>query len=196
MASWIAGRITQMLVASSLIEEGDRELYIYGFFTLISHIYFFFVTAVTGFMMGILVESVVFYVVFMLLRTYAGGVHAKTEIACSVLTTLALIASLIGIKQLEALGSSSISLLMLGVGSLCVLLFSPLDTEEKPLDEQEKRKYRAICMAILFLCIMAAAIAQLLSIHGIFSTIICSVFLEGILLVAGKMSYMNTKKLA
>ena len=196
MASWIADRMTQMLVTSSLIEEGDRELYSYGFFMLISRICFFFVTAVTGLLMGIPVESVLFYMVFMLLRTYAGGVHAKTEIACSVLTTLALIASVIGIKQLESLGNSLIPLLMLGIGSLCLLLFSPLDTMEKQLDEPDKRKYRAICVAIVLLCIMAAVIAQLLSIHGIFCTIVCSIFLEGILLAAGKMNYMNTKKLA
>lgn len=196
MASWIADRMTQMLVTSSLIEEGDRELYSYGFFMLISRIYFFLVTVVTGLLMDIPFESALFYVVFMVLRTYAGGVHAKTEIACSVLTTLALIASVIGIKQLESLGNGPISLLMLGAGSLCVLLFSPLDTKEKPLDEQEKRKYRAICVAIVLLCIMAAVIAQLLSIHGILCTIVCSIFLEGILLAAGKMNYMNTKRLA
>lgn len=196
MASWIANRMTQMLITSSLIEEGDRELYNYGFFMLISRIFFFLVTAIAGLLMNIPFESILFYVVFMVLRAYAGGVHAKTEIACSVLTTFVLIASVIGIKQLESLGNSLIPLLMLGTGSLCILLFSPLDTKEKPLDEQEKGKYRAICVAIVLLCIMAAVIAQLLSIHGIFCTIVCSIFLESILLAVGKMNYMKTKKLA
>lgn len=186
MASWIADRMTQMLVTSSLIEEGDRELYSYGFFMLISRIYFFFVTAVTGLLMGIPVESVLFYVVFMLLRTYAGGVHAQSEIACSVLTTLALIASVIGIKQLESLGNSLIPLLMLGTGSLCILLFSPLDTMEKQLDEQDKRKYRAICVVIVLLCILTAIIVRAISSRGLLGAVACGTFLESILLVAGK----------
>lgn len=196
MASWIADRMTQMLVTSSLIEEGDRELYTYGFFMLISRIFFFLVTAIAGLLMNILFESVLFYVVFMVLRAYAGGVHAKTEITCSALTTLALIVSVIGIKHLESLSNSLIPLLMLGSGSLCILLFSPLDAMEKPLDNQEKRKYRVICVVIVLLCIMVAVIAQLLSIYGIFHAIVCSIFLEGILLAIGKLDYLNTRKSA
>ena len=187
--------MTRMLVTSSLIEEGDRELYSYGFFMLISRIYFFLVTLVTGLLMDIPFESTLFYVVFMVLRTYAGGVHAKSEIACSVLTTMAMISSVLGIKQLESLENGAIPLLMLVAGSLCILLFSPLDTKEKPLDEQEKRKYRAFCVVVALLCIVVAVIAQLLSIHGVFFAITCSIFLEGILLAVGKLNYMNTKKL-
>lgn len=191
MASWIADRITQMLVTSSLIEEGDRELYSYGFFMLIGRIYFFTVTVVTGLLMDIPFESALFYVVFMVLRTYAGGVHAKTEIACSVLTTLAMISSVLGIKQLELLDNSLFPLLMLGTGSLCILLFSPMDTNEKPLDEQEQGKYKAICVVIVLMCIIVALISQLFSIHRIFYAIVCSIFLESILLIVGKINCLS-----
>ena len=183
--------MTQMLVTSSLIEEGDWELYSYGFFMIIGRIYYFFVTVVTGLLMGIPFESALFYVVFMVLRTYAGGVHAKTEIACSVLTTLAMISSVLGIKQLELLDNSLFPLLMLGTGSLCILLFSPMDTNEKPLDEQEQGKYKAICVVIVLMCIIVALISQLFSIHRIFYAIVCSIFLESILLIVGKINCLS-----
>ena len=191
MTSWIADRIAQMLITSSLIEEGDWELYSYGFFMIIGRIYYFFVTVVTGLLMGIPFESALFYVVFMVLRTYAGGVHAKTEIACSVLTTLAMISSVLGIKQLELLDNSLFPLLMLGTGSLCILLFSPMDTNEKPLDEQEQGKYKAICVVIVLMCIIVALISQLFSIHRIFYAIVCSIFLESILLIVGKINCLS-----
>ena len=191
MTSWIADRIVQMLITSSLIEEGDWELYSYGFFMIIGRIYYFFVTVVTGLLMGIPFESALFYVVFMVLRTYAGGVHAKTEIACSVLTTLAMISSVLGIKQLELLDNSLFPLLMLGTGSLCILLFSPMDTNEKPLDEQEQGKYKAICVVIVLMCIIVALISQLFSIHRIFYAIVCSIFLESILLIVGKINCLS-----
>ena len=101
MAGWIAKRITQILVASAVVKEDDTELYIYGFFMLVSRILFLFVTVVTGFLTGILPESILFYVVFTLLRTYAGGVHAKTETACTIFTTFAIVVSVLLIRLLE-----------------------------------------------------------------------------------------------
>lgn len=138
MAGWIAKRITQILVASAVVKEDDTELYIYGFFMLVSRILFLFVTVVTGFLTGILPESILFYVVFTLLRTYAGGVHAKTETACTIFTTFAIVVSVLLIRLLEIFAAGTVSFLILGIGSLYILAFSPLDTAEKPLKEQDK----------------------------------------------------------
>ena len=186
MGTWIAEQITHKLIASSVIEEGDRELYIYGFFLLISKIFFFFVTVIAGLLTGTTVESIIFYVVFMLLRTYAGGIHARTEMSCTVLTTLALIASVMVIKQLETHTSGVISLLMLGIGSLCILVFSPLDTDRKPLDKHEKRQYKTICTVILIICVIVAQIAWIHCIKSIFYPVCCGICLESILLMIGK----------
>ena len=40
MGTWIAEQITCKLIASSVIEEGDGELYCYGFFLLITRFFF------------------------------------------------------------------------------------------------------------------------------------------------------------
>lgn len=64
MGTWIAEQITCKLIASSVIEEGDRELYSYGFFLLISKIFFFFVAVIAGLLTDTTVESIIFYVVF------------------------------------------------------------------------------------------------------------------------------------
>lgn len=187
MLTLIAKQITQILIHTSLIEEGDAELYCYAIFVLISRAYYFLITIIIGLFMHIPIESVVFYVVFILLRSYAGGVHAKKESVCNSLTTLALIAAVVGIKQLESLVSNSIALLMLSFGSLCILLFSPLDTVEKPLDDYEKSKYRHICVVIIFSCITASLIAHMLDLPTMVYSVSCAVFLESILLIAGKL---------
>ena len=60
MATRIAAYITNKMLASSVIEEGDSELYCYGFFLLITRFFFFLVTAITGFLSGLLFESIAF----------------------------------------------------------------------------------------------------------------------------------------
>ena len=186
MGTRIAARITRSLIAVSVIEQSDYELYSYGFFLLISKAFFFLVTVTAGLLTGAVLESILFYVVFMLFRSYAGGIHAKTEAACTVLTTLALIASVLAIHYLQMYTGSVLPAIMLGIGSLCILVLCPQDTGEKPLDTQEKRRYRKICLAALLVCVIASLIAWHCQQKGIFYPISCGICLESILLILGK----------
>lgn len=186
MATRLANRIVLRLIELSVIEEGDAELYSYGFFIVISRLFFFLVTISAGFLAGIPIESILFYVVFMTLRSYAGGVHARTEKSCTVLTTFALTASVLLVKQLKIHTAGFVPLLMLGIGSLCIVLFSPLDSREKPLEHYEKKRYKTICIAILTLYLGVVLVAWVFLINTLFYPVICGIFLESLLLVPGK----------
>lgn len=149
MISTLATNITNTLCAASLIEGGDKELYIYGFFILISRLFFLLVSILCGLLFGVPWESVLFYVMFTLLRSYAGGIHAKTENMCTILTTLSLLASICGIRVLSFVQNEMIALVMLGIGSVCIIAFSPLDTAEKPLESEERHHYKRISIIIV-----------------------------------------------
>lgn len=191
MGTWIAEKITQKLIASSVIEEGDRELYVYGFFLLTNKILYFLVAAIAGALVGVTVESVVFYIVFMSLRTYAGGIHAKTELQCTILTSIALNMAILGIKYMEQTSCTIIPIGMLISGCLCIALFSPLDTKEKPLEKSEKVHYHSICLFLISVCIALSLILKWLHIDAIYYSIVASVFLEGILLCLGNIGKRN-----
>ena len=184
MGTWIAERITQKLIATSAIEEGDRDLYCYGFFLLVTCLFFFLVTVAVGFFLGIPCESAVFYIAFITLRTYAGGIHAKTEAACTVLTTIALGAAVIAIKILENTNAGILPLFVFS--NLCILLLSPLDSHEKPLDEEDGRKYRRISYSLLIVCDAITIAAAILTVPALYYPITCGMFLEAVLLSAGK----------
>lgn len=188
MATNLAERIVRKLIAVSVVEEGDRELYIYGFFLLITRFYFFLVTIAFGFFLRIPWESVIFYIVFILLRSYAGGVHAKTETSCTGWTTLAMGIAVAAIKTLEASNGKALPLLFFG--NLCLLLFTPLDSRERPLDAEEKRRYRKICLWLLLTCDATVAVAYYLKLPMLYYPVICGMCLEAILLSIGKMSDM------
>lgn len=194
MGNWIAEKITQKLIASSVIEEGDRELYIYGFFLLTNKILYFFVAVTVGTLASVTFESIIFYIVFMSLRTYAGGIHAKTEMACTVLTTLALTMFVLVIKHLSIHNSEIAPFLMLGVGSLCILLLSPLDSSEKPIDDVERSQYKIICVAILVPYFIVAVVAGIYLVNRLFYPVVCGIYLESILLVAGKICNHREQK--
>ncbi len=197
MATRIAEYVTQKLLESSVIEEGDRELFVYGFFLLVMRSFFLFITVFAGLMVSIPGESILFYMVFMFLRTYAGGVHARTEMTCTILTSLTLIISVFGIKFMEQMNNDIIPVLMFIGGCVSILLFSPLDTKEKPLEDQEKKKYRTVCVSAILLCTTVAFVAYLFALEVILCPLAGGVCLEGVLLIIGKIchaSESNTSK--
>lgn len=184
MATMLAERIVENLIATSVVEEVDRELYVYGFFLLITRFFFFLVTVIFGCLLGIPFESVIFYIVFILLRSYAGGVHAKTEVACTIWTTVAMGSTVTTIKMLKNLNVPILPFFVLG--NICILTFSPLESREKLLDFVEKRKYRKICYWQLFIYDGIIVVAILLSFKTLCYSVLCGILLEAILLSVGK----------
>lgn len=177
--------LTDYLIRTELLASDDRDLYIYGFFLLVSHAFFFLVTLIAGVLFGIPLESVVFYSVFMVIRRYAGGIHAKNEIVCTLLTTTSIFVSIGLIRCMHNCNCIIPLPLMLFFGGICILCFSPLDSEEKPLDSKEMSVYRKASIRFLVLFTLVALFAFRYSFYGIAYAISCGIFLEGILLIIG-----------
>jgi len=138
LGDWLARK----LALSGAVPEGERELYSYGFFLLLSKGLFLVVTAAFGAMWGGLWESIAFYGLFALLRGYAGGIHASRESTCLFWTTAAMLLSTGLIRWMEAPGREAVALGLLLAGLIGVALLSPLDSPEKPLAPEDWGLYR------------------------------------------------------
>lgn len=188
MLSRIAISITDYLIRIEQLTPDDRDLYIYGFFLLVSHTFYLLVTLFAGMLFDIVLESVVFYSVFMVIRKYAGGIHAKKEIICTLLTTISIFVSIGFMRHMYNSNYITIPLMMLLFGCMCILCFSPLDSEEKPLNSKEIAVYRKASIRYLILFFFAFLMAFRYSCHGIVYAIACGIFLEGILLLTGSVN--------
>lgn len=144
LGDWLARK----LALSGALPEGERELYSYGFFLLLSKGLFLAITAVFGAMWGVLWESIVFYGLFALLRGYAGGIHASREGTCQLWTTAAMLLSTGLIRWLEEPGREAMALWLLLAGLIGVALLSPLDSPEKPLAPEDRSLYRRRSLAV------------------------------------------------
>ena len=87
MISKLASKVVKRLIDNSAIADTEQELYVYGFFILISQILYFTLTMIFGVLLDIVLESVIFYVAFQFIRRYAGGIHASSELKCEIATT-------------------------------------------------------------------------------------------------------------
>ena len=186
MISAIADRISEEMLHEGLILEEDRDLYRYGFFLLISRGIFFVIAGIAGALVGNLWDSIFFYILFSLLRGYAGGLHADREAVCLFSTTASLF---LAAKIIFCLRRGNYVILSCGVLVVCsalVLLIAPLDSDSKPLGESEMRHYRKVTR-LLTLLMNLSSFVWLMAGYPPFLFISCVVTgVEAVLLILGK----------
>lgn len=191
MLTKLAERALETLGDTSTMPNEDKELYVYGFYMIFSRMFFFLLTALFGLLFHILAESILFYLLFSLIRTYAGGVHASTEVGCTILTSLSFLMSVAMIKLISLLNYPIIAFVVLIVASTCILLFAPIDTLEKRLSYVERKRFQKTTYLILSFIIILAILTFFIRRRSMFYTCAASLGLEGILLFTGYFKNSN-----
>ena len=132
--------------------------------------------------------------VFLLIRKYAGGYHASTEARCEIFSTLSIVGS-ITVAKLSEIYDFKIALLVISaVSAVCIFIFSPLDTPEKPLSQKEFNYFRKISWMILLAIIISITVSYILKLNFITVPCCMSLILESILLSAGKIKKLQDEK--
>ena len=76
----LSEKIIANMIKSGVSIEADREVYIYGLTQLFRTLLNVFSTVIIGFCMGKLIESIVFVICLMLVRSYSGGYHSDSPV--------------------------------------------------------------------------------------------------------------------
>lgn len=157
--------IAKKLVEKNTISSENKPIYQYGIqqgFTIGLNIL---TTFVIGLVFKMIVESFLFLAVYIPLRSFAGGVHAKTANRCYVYSTIMIIAELLVIKFFP-FGIFIGSCLSLISGAI-IFLLAPVETENKKLDESEKQVYKKRARIILIIELVIQFIIALMSWNNI-----------------------------
>lgn len=190
MINSLSQLLAKHLYKSSIITESDMELYAYGFFVLMSRIVFLIVSVIFGIIFNIIIESILFYFLFCFIRSYAGGIHAPSELLCTIFTTILLFLSVLGIKLMLNYGDQNIAFVLYFISLVIIIIFSPLDTKEKPLNSNEKKCFKVKTYVVLIVIILFSITAMVFHKINIFYSSLMSLVLESILLLSGKIKYV------
>lgn len=142
-------RIAKKLVQNNTISSENKPIYQYGIqqgFTIGLNIL---TTFAIGVVFQMIIESFLFLAVYIPLRSFAGGVHAKTANRCYVYSTIMIIAALLVIKFFP-FGIVICSCLSIISGAI-IFLLAPVETANKRLDELEKHIYKKRARIILII---------------------------------------------
>lgn len=193
MKNNVSNILTNYIIKNGNITEDQRDVYEYGFrsgFAMLCNTISFFIICN---MFNMLREGIIFGLLFMILRSYAGGVHLANSVICFFASCAVLIVILM-LVQYTQLGSIPI-LLITFVASLVIWFLAPIENHNKPLDEFEQKMYRkrtriALIVDILFVFIFI--ISNRIRIAYIVALII---LLMAIIMILGVISNKKYKKI-
>ena len=143
----LAKKVIARLCANGTIQEDDREVYEYSLNILLVGIFHSLTAFLIGFAFGMFVESLVLFVSFFLVRKFAGGFHAPKQWLCY-LTTIVTVTGALLLARFLLTQSDILTYVFLGVPVLIILLLSPVEHPNKPLNAKEKKVYRLIAWGL------------------------------------------------
>lgn len=173
-------------VACSLCKNEEsnemRELYEYAIYVFLSGLFHLISVIVLGLCFGMVLESLVFYCSFILIRKFAGGYHAKTPTRCYIFSVITSFVVLCLIKLIGYTNSVYYYIFVI-IEILCIvfiMISSPLNNENKPLNAKEKKIYKILSVVMSLLLFVISLLLKwagfdILSVAVSFGIIMCAV---------------------
>lgn len=144
-------RITEFLLKKQYIEESMYNIYQYGMQMTLEMGFSFITSVFICCMWGKIIEGIIFFVIFIPLRSYLGGFHMKNYRTCYICSCITLVAVL-GLSSFEPY--YYISWFILSISIIMIFIEAK---RERMKDAEGRHFYPKICMIILIILIIGIA---------------------------------------
>lgn len=156
MLNKIATKLTKTMLASKIIAEDMFDIYVYGVELLLSFLFNTTIIMIAGILLGRILQTLLFLLIFVLLRSFTGGYHANTYSMCTFVTFL-VYGGVLLLSELFVPSLLFYTILAL-VGLALMLIFVPIEHPNKRITEKQKRKYKYISSALFLIFITIGAL--------------------------------------
>lgn len=144
----ISKKVANWLLKKAVIEEEELELYEYAVYSAILLISPLLMSLGIGIIFGEVQMGIVLILPFMFIRKFSGGYHAKTLKRCFVLSSF-LLALCFYIAQNSY--PNIIYSIIFYIASLSLTIFSPIDSENRMLTEDECLLYGRVSQILVII---------------------------------------------
>lgn len=182
MIEQLAKKMTTTFIDKKIIKSEDREIYNYCFETTIIIIFSYITLFILSIIFNEFASTSIFIISFSTLRKVCGGYHADNYFKCGAMSLASYLILILIIKQFEII--FEISTITLVLGSIIILLLSPIQDDNKPFTEKQQRRFKVIskCMAAIFIVVFV--LLEALNLHETITNKYYFSFCYGIDLIA------------
>ncbi len=154
------------LIENNTIKEEDKEIYAYGLKQAIITFFNIVLAIIIGFIFKLPLQSLLFLLLYVPIRSYAGGYHARTQKLCYFLSILM---TVVVLYLYDAVPWTNLTVIITAaVSALVIFILAPIGDKNKPLDQLETKVYRKKTLIILSVELLILAGAMLLNISTIY----------------------------
>lgn len=185
----LVGKILSFVMKSRSVDDEEKDLLAFGIEQGLFLLLNFITMIVIGIWCGMIWQIAVFTFSYLLLRSYVGGYHAKTQVQCYIISQAIVILFLFLIVCSRNWGVLSIGVLWL-LATGVIVLVSPVADKNKPLDDVEKRVYRRRALLLLTGWSVVTFVLRLLGLTEASNAVVLALALCGIMALLGKIKYI------
>ena len=147
------------LVQQNAIKPDDRELYEYAMYSFLVSVMPLVIFLVASGVIGMLTEGLLIVIPFMVTRKFSGGYHAGHAYTCMMISVGLLASSFYVVIHAEC---NWIVHILAAISGLSVVINSPIDSENKRLEEDEMNQYRrTTCLLVIITIILYSVLIAL-----------------------------------
>lgn len=176
--------LTNRLVETGIINSDELETYRFGLENLMMKICHLVSYVLLGIFFDKLLELLLFIAVFIPLREYSGGYHAKTPLKCYFVSCLTVI-SLLFLLHVTPSQVMNYSIVLAFFSSIALFLVVPVQSANKPLDESEKAYYRSKAGFLISFILAGALLSRMLGWNYLSYILALSLAYEAIIAMVG-----------
>lgn len=148
MFRYIAEDIAFLLIKNKIVDIEKRDECVYGAEVLLLNLS----NILTALIISILTKSMLHFVAFMLifvpLRIFIGGFHAKTSESCYLITSAIYALTILCVKLMPELYSNIPAIITLAILIVPIVLFAPVEHKNNPLTPDERKRNRLISIVL------------------------------------------------
>lgn len=160
MITKFAKKCADVSVKRNIISKDESEFFAFAFGLMLSQILGIITALLIGLIFQCIIESILYLIFFIPLRTFSGGFHAGSHLKCYVSSVLLFVFSVFLGVYISAILQLLIIIIFFSCCSLLLLLTAPVEDKNKPLSEPEVIKCKVMVKFIL-------------SLYSIIFTILC-----------------------
>lgn len=186
MIAKFAKKINEILIQKGIVQKEEAELYRYGIENGIVVAGNLLASGIFGIVTGRPGLVLVFLLFYASLRSYSGGSHCKSRIGCF-LISMAILSIPVYTHEFVMNNVPATVILMIGIAAVVVILIlSPVESINKPLDDEEKKYYARVTHCIVALQVCVLIILFCLGVKDYFYAGYSSIVLVAVFMVMGK----------
>lgn len=179
--------LTDYLIQRNVISAEKSRIYVYGFQIGLEVSLNTIISIIIAVLFHMEMETLIFFTVFALLRSYAGGLHLNTYIGCLICSCMSLLGLLLAVKYLNLDNSLAIEIVCISL--LLIKFISPVQDINRPISSSEMQKFGKMLNYSIIKIVIIAVIFYLLKFDRLLLMITATVVFTVGILVLGKVNY-------